>query len=373
MSLPAGSQHEILTSVDGVPAAGRQWLVYGDAMRVLGVLAVVLVHTCDMVMFSGSASRCEWWVANVVDATGRWAVPVFIMLSGALLLHPSRQESAGRFYRRRLARLGAPIAFWSAFFILFSLFVTRWASAAWNDPNSIWKDLLKGRPYVHLHFVFRLAGLYAITPMLRVYVRHAPLGLRAQMVVVLLVLGMGNWAVSAVLGSEPTAFSSLWPFLGFYLAGNVLREVTVSRRLLAASCAGFATCWAVMSLGTGFLAPAPYTRLKAFPSIDVMLYDFLSPARVLMSICAWCILAYVFGRIPAETRLQRVMKALAPLTLGIYLVHPFFREVLYVNGWLFSRPNVWVGIPLTALIVAAASTGVTWAIGMVPVLSRIVG
>jgi surface polysaccharide O-acyltransferase-like enzyme len=352
----------------------REWLVYGDAMRVFGVLAVLLVHTCDLVMFDRQVKPLDWWVANVLDATGRWAVPVFIMLSGALLLNPSRDESAGRFYRRRLSRLGLPILFWSAFFMAFAVHYTHWRSGSWGAEKSVWTDLLKGQPYMHLHFVFRLAGLYAITPMLRVYVRHASWGLRARMAGLLLALGIGNWAVTPLFVAETTAFSSFWSFLCFYLLGDVLRGVKATRRLFGWSLAAFAVSWAGMAVGTYHLAPTPYGGLRYFPqAADLMLYDFLSPFRVLMSIAAWFILAYLFGRIPRETAVQRVLGWLAPLTLGIYLVHPLFREVMYQNGLGFSQPSVWVGIPLSTLALVMLSTGLTHGLRCIPGLRRIMG
>ncbi len=384
--MPSVEDSEALKPAGRLPKGA--WLAYGDAMRVFGVLAVMLVHVCDMVMFDRNVTPHNWWVANVIDATGRWAVPVFIMLSGALLLNPSRDETARRFYRRRLTRLGWPILFWSAFFMLFSVYYIRWGT-----PKGAWTGLMKGAPYMHLHFVFRLMGLYAITPMLRVYVRHAPWNLRAGMAGLLLALGMGNWAVTPYLRSEPTAFSSLWAFLGFYLTGDVLRQVRVTRRLFAVSAAVLAAATVAMSVGTGLLAPAPGSPefraggLKAFPSTHLMLYDFLSPPRVLMSVAAWFALAYLFGRFPREAPVQRALGWLAPMTLGIYLVHPFFRDVAYwgrdakpffkaivpFEGWHFTTPSVWVGIPLMTLCLAAASVGATWGIRKIPFVRRIMG
>ena len=366
-------QPEAVAEVAGIALPGDRWLAYGDAMRFLGVLGVVFVHTCDMVMFSGTATATEWWVANLADPLGRWAVPVFVMLSGALLLHPSRTESAKRFYRRRLARLGVPIVFWSAFYVLFSIHYTGWGSPAWNAPNSVWKGILRGYPYIHLHFIFRLAGLYALTPMLRVYVRHAPRTLRVSMVLLLLGLGVGNWAVTAVLGSQTTAFSALWSFLAFYLLGEVLRGVQVSRRLCAWSCAGFIVCCLGISGATGLVVHPSYDTFRPFPSVDAMFYDYLCPLRFMSAVFAWFVLASVFRARDSKSRAQRVAARLAPLTLGVYLVHPLFREILYKEGWLFARPNVWVGIPATFAVIAALSIAAAFVIRLIPGVRRIGG
>src|SRR2546421_2312726 len=64
---------------------------YGDAVRILGTIAVVMNHVCDMHL-GGDVLSAKWWVVNVWDSAMRWAVPAYIMLSGSLLLNPARAE-----------------------------------------------------------------------------------------------------------------------------------------------------------------------------------------------------------------------------------------------------------------------------------------
>ena len=359
----------------GKPSNGAgsraNWLVYGDAMRVLGVLAVIIGHVADMRFFQPGISRGEWWAVNVLDAACRWAVPIFIMLSGSLLLNPSRRETASHFYRRRVARLGVAIAFWSPVFMLLAVYYTGWMDGSWDSSKSIWKALLKGQPYPHLHFVFRLGGLYLITPMLRVYVRRASLRLRALMAVVILGLGMANSLACGFLGAEMSGFMICWPFLGYYLAGDVMRNMPVSRRTMVWSCAGFLVTTGLVAGVTGWIVPAGQPP-KYYPSIDMMMFDFLNPVRVVMAICAWNVLVYVFSRVRAKSLAHRLMAAVAPLTLGIYMIHPLFREILWQQGWLVNLPTIWLNTALPMAVVIVASFAVSWALYRIPVVRKIV-
>ena len=52
----------------------------------------------------------SWWSANLWDSFAHWCVPVFVMLSGALLL--GRREPAPHFWRKRAARLVWPLVGW---------------------------------------------------------------------------------------------------------------------------------------------------------------------------------------------------------------------------------------------------------------------
>src|SRR4051812_43266282 len=69
------------------PAAPRR-MHYGDAIRIFGTIAVVIGHVADMRLFSTHVLDRDWWICNIWDSLFRWAVPLYIMLSGALLLDP---------------------------------------------------------------------------------------------------------------------------------------------------------------------------------------------------------------------------------------------------------------------------------------------
>lgn len=374
-----------------------QWMAYGDLARILGTIAVIFGHVSDMVLYKSndgihsSATPTEWWVANVIDAACRWAVPIYIMLSGALLLDPSRAETPGQFYWRRLARLGVPVVVWTAFFMWFSVYYTGWA-----QPTGTLANLMRGEPYTHLHFVFRIIGLYAFTPMLRVFVKYADRRLLILTVVLLLSLSAGNSLMDGFLGGRPTVFFSFAPFVGYYLAGYLLRDARISRGAVAGCWTGFVASVAVIALGSGWLmnwfSPGVHFKPKDYPSIDMILYDFLSPARVAVAVFAWLILINTFTR-TATGAWGVVVKKLAAGTLGIYLVHPMFREILYLhqpaavlkdaawwqNGtwlpafnWDFCWQSVWIGLPLTSLMVYAASVVFTLIIMHIPVVRRII-
>jgi len=356
---------------------------YGDAIRVLGTLAVVINHVCDMVLFHAPAWQAQsagWWMANVVDAACRWAVPAYIMLSGALLLDPARNETAGEFYRRRLARLGVPVAAWTAFFLWFSVEVTGWVPT-WSDAVA---NLLYGEPYAHLHFLFRILGLYAFTPMLRVFLRHAD----RRLVVLATALALGfagaNSVVDGIVGVKSTAFMRFAPFLGYYLLGYVLRDVRLDASGRACAWAAFLASVAVVAGGTGWMV-GHFGQLIGYPSLPMIFYDFCNPVRVVMAIAAWSLLVDAFRDDSGKRWWSQAIAVLAPATLGIYLIHPLFRELLQVKLNLFAlgpwqaSGRAWpelpvlIGIPLVAALVYIPSAVVVMLLLKIPVLRRLTG
>src|SRR5436305_14647980 len=75
---------------------GLDWM---DMLRVGAILAVVVIHAIGpATRESGTGWHSAWWWgADLLNAACLWCVPVFVMVSGALLLDPSRRIAGGDF------------------------------------------------------------------------------------------------------------------------------------------------------------------------------------------------------------------------------------------------------------------------------------
>ncbi len=415
-----------------------QWMHYGDVIRILGTIVVVMGHVSDMVLYTETPLTKQWWVCNIWDAACRWAVPIYIMLSGSLLLDPHRTESPSKFYHKRLMRIGAPLVFWSLFFMWVDVYYTGWRATIdpayenakqylWADhtnwqwvkylllvrPQGAWLNLLKGEPYMHMHFIFRIAGLYAFTPLIRVCLKHVSRGMLTGAVVTMLVLSSADSVANNITGTELSAFGRFVPFLGYYLAGYMLRETIVSRRTLAVCCVGLCACIATLAGGTGLIVhhlmvADHLTKITGPPSLAMILYDFLSPVRVVMALCAWVVLVNLFrDPWPHGHRGRSIVRFWANTTLGLYLIHPFFREMWFLQApdwthpyiqhllawpsypvlsqfqylmksWMdhginATWPGMWTGVPVSAALVYIPSLVSAIIIMRIPYIRRIAG
>jgi surface polysaccharide O-acyltransferase-like enzyme len=353
-----------------VPTPRPKWMHYGDMIRILGTVAVVFGHVSDMIFFShqpyNAPGTTDWNVALVWDSFARWAVPIYVMLSGALLLDTDRAESPSVFYRKRLARLGVPLVFWSFFFMWLDVYYTGWratldpafelqnAATGWKHvyfwsqhsswewfkylvfikPQKSWALLLVGQPYMHMHFIFRIAGLYAFTPMLRIFLRHCPRKMVVASVTLVLALSSADSVANNVTGTSLSMFARFVPFLGFYLAGYLLRDPDHSWKVIFSCWAGFIGSIAALAAVTWWMVhlyvPVPDKFVTGPPSMELMFFDFLSPIRVVMALCGWVVLTTLFHR-PWPKWLAKPVRFWANTTLGLYLIHPLFREIYHAG------------------------------------------
>src|SRR5690606_3042437 len=84
---------------------------YISYLRVIATVFVILIHASTGFLNRFDADSFDWNYANWINSATRCSVPIFVMLSGALLLH----KDAGTllFYSKMIPKLFYPFAFWT--------------------------------------------------------------------------------------------------------------------------------------------------------------------------------------------------------------------------------------------------------------------
>jgi len=343
--------------------------VWLDVARIAAITAVVVLHAVAVVVtrrYYSDIGTATWWTANVVDSLMRWCVPVFIMISGALLLAP-RREGLRSFYQRRFNRIGIPLVVWSVVYLSIDLFVKQ--ASDWSDALN---RVLAGKPSVHLYFLFVLAGLYALTPFLRVLTAHAPRRMLWWAAVFLTAVGVADQAISDFAGiGEANAVTRFLPFLGYYLLGYLLRDCELGKRGMWVAGMVFVAAVAATTgiVGATAVAYGEWNTQAAYA------YDYLSPTVLAMSVALFLLFKPLAGRwrrftAPDRdtTAARRRLRTLADLSFGVFLIHlVLLRELRSLTG----IPEHPVGMVATVLAQAAAVLVVSFV--LTAVLRRIPG
>lgn len=93
-----------------------------DFVRVIACFAVILIHvSSDYVEFL-NVNSYVWWVANFYDSISRFCVPIFIMVSGAILLD---REPEKYHIKNRVLKIVKPYLGASLIYTLYHIFLVK--------------------------------------------------------------------------------------------------------------------------------------------------------------------------------------------------------------------------------------------------------
>ncbi len=139
-----------------------------DLIRFVAIALVVLCHAAiepfGNAQLSQSWLTTLWASSTVYNAISRSCVPLFFMVSGALLLQTSKVNEPIRvFLKKRLIRIGLAFAFWSAIYFAWDFFVFHQTLST----DYIIQALLSQGPHYQFWYIYALTGLYLLTPILR--------------------------------------------------------------------------------------------------------------------------------------------------------------------------------------------------------------
>ncbi len=326
-----------------------------DFLRVIAVFAVVWLHvTTGVVIANPDIHNMPWWTGNIANAFSRWCVPVFVMISGALLFSPSANLTPIEYYKKKAYRLLPPLFFWTLIYVLFqeyteSTFTLKIAAAS----------IISGSPYFHLWYLYMLVGLYFAIPFLRVLVS----GIHSDSLRILIAGCFTIAAIESALGRGSSTFPTFFLyFIGYFLSGHYLlsHPYKLNSRLLVSI---FLVCGVFIAIGTGTLLPLLGPR-----SWEIM-YSYQNPIVIVMSLCIFLLFAKKEIAMSAPLGLfQRI----APVSLGVYAVHPLWLWFLAKFGVTGFLMHPLVGIPITTLIAFTLSVVSAALLTYIPFLRRTV-
>lgn len=306
--------------------------VWADRLRILATLLVITIHVAAPTAHQNTEYwTWYWWSANLIDSFARPAVPLFVMLSGYLLL--SKDYSIPVFLRRRYAKILLPWFFWSVVFLLYN-------HHSKNDPvnfGTALEYLVSNKVHYHLWYLYLTLGLYLTYPILRPWVRSAK---EQEFWYFFVLCAIGTWlykflfifykiqiGIHFELFTNQTGTFILGYYLGTKLDGTQperIQPFRISRDKLwwiSVACIVVGSLWTMF--GTWYFS-------QAQGKFEAYFYDYLTPNVGIASAGFFTFAYLTFQR----GKLLDIEKAFVGASFGIYFTH-----VLVLDWW--SRAGFW--------------------------------
>jgi len=352
--------------------AGKISHIDVDLIRTIAILGVLLLHAANDLTIQqlNDFEILRWCTVDVYQSLGRVGVPLFIMLSGALLLAPKKEtESMRDFFKKRWVRVGLPFVFWAAIYFLWEIFVNHQAVTV----NFFVDGILTG-PYFHFWYIYMLLGLYLLTPILRVVIAHA----RREVLKLFLAVWFAGTAILPVLALltpfhlDPNVLT-VPLYVGIYVLGIYLLDVQVRKAYLVA---------AIVS-GVALTAIFTYALAATIGGATMFYFqDYSSATMILTSASLFLLLiSYPLSSPQPKTEGSSLGRKLLHLvsenTLAIYFLHLIVIEIFQqgffgfaVNG---NTVNSILGVPLMVALTLGLCLAIVVPLKRVPFLRKLIG
>ena len=345
-----------------MPPAKPKNIDWINNLRFIALYAVIMVHsTSPLLMPDAMASVNDWWTADIFNAIFRFPVPVFVMITGALLLH--RDYEIGGFLKKRLTRVVVPFLFWSLVYVWYMWYNEEitFGNDAWANVKLVLHFLKTGSSY-HLWYVYMLIGLYFFIPVLSKFVRNAS----EREILYFLIVWFAVMMITQPYLSRFNPSVDMHYFVGFagYLVlGHYLafKDFNVKHlRLWMAALLVFSV--ALIAIGSWWLTSYP-----KWPG--TMFYEPVNPAIVMVAASIFMIVKLTTFKLPPI--ITRIRDIAGEYSYGVYLGHAlilYFLEDPFGINYKLCAPAI--SIPLTALICLILSVPMVWIINKIPFVGK---
>jgi surface polysaccharide O-acyltransferase-like enzyme len=347
-----------------------------DLIRTVAILLVMVLHVSNeyytAIQGTPLDSALYWGTSTIYKSLSLPCVPLFVMLSGALLLRQSKVHEPIRiFLRKRLNRIGLAFAFWSIIYLAWAFFVTNTPVTLNNVVLGIEFGIFTG-PYYHFWFLYLIVGLYLITPILRAVIGFKDPKILKYLIIVWF-LGVG--VVPLInLFFEQTLNTSLFVLggsIGYFVLGTYLQRVNVRISILGG----------LFFLGLGWTIASTWGMNFLFSPVgqNNFFLDYITANVIIMSVTLFMILSKFPPDWPGSRHplARRAIHVICINTLPIYLFHVIILGALQRGYFGFklslTTMNPIVGIPLIATVTFSITLALVLVMKRVPVLKKLIG
>ena len=346
-----------------------QRLPYADAARALAISLIVILHIAASLVDKGyAAGKLNWWVANLVDSVARIGVPLFVLVSGALLLNPHRDESLPIFFRKRFIKVLIPLLGWSVIYIAWRIY---YEGDSFTLQQAV-RAIIENTVAYHFWFLYMILGLYLVVPVLRVFTRTASeKDYKYYLIIWMIAVCLPPLLAKVFEINLADFWVIVIGFSGYFVAGYFFSQVSYSPRSKGWAIALYVIALLVTIFGT-------YLLLRQKGEYDSYFYEYLSPNVIIMSLTAYLFLHWLpYERIYKPLPwLSKLVTLMCVTSIGVYMVHVLLLAILKGGrlGFVLSGASVapGAGILLTFLIVMPISIGIVYLMQRIPVLKHLV-
>lgn len=329
-----------------------------DLIRIIAIFAVIIIHVSAEFWY-GEINN-TWLAVNFINSfVHAWAVPLFITLSGALMLRDKEKEiPLNKILKVYLPKMIFVLIIWHYIYDIYTYKAINFEILI----NST-KNLLNGNSYSHLWYLYLTIGLYFLTPLLNKLVNSLTKKELEFYLIIGFIISLGIPFINSILSLNiGVIFDKMYvvkfhSYLLYYILGFYLRNITIKKAKLL-------YLFSIFSLGLLILC----CLLSNYISIDKNIQFTLS---IETNISGLFIVISIFLLAKEKIKFEsNFINTMGKITFGTYLIHFIVEKTIL--EFIPKTINTTLHILLISILVFIISYIISYVISKTPVLKKII-
>jgi surface polysaccharide O-acyltransferase-like enzyme len=330
-------------------------LLWTNNLRFIAVLSVIFLHVSSDILYDHDLMfNYTWWVGNIYDSLVRFCVPLFLMLTGALILN--RKYELNEFLSKKFSRIILPFLFWSCIYAAMFLRnkISETPTISFSDIFDFLLKLLRTGSSWHFWYVYMIIGIYLFIPIVNKWILNS----NEREILYFIFIWFFTLFISQPfvarfkINIDLSYFSGFlgYVILGYYLSIKSFKISSFKIKIIASL---LVICGvAVTVFGTYFLT-------KRDNEFNGYFYDYLSINVLLVSIGVFLIFK---NRKISNPLALNLINFICKYSYGIYLVHILTLKFLNKIGINNCFVNPLFAIPLVSILCLFISSFIIYVI-----------
>ena len=351
---------------------------YIDLLRIAATFGVIILHTAASRWDDTPVNTFNWQIMNLYDSLVRFAVPVFVLISGVFHLRPNKTgitlKEEMRIIYKKIFRILCALIFWSVIYAGLNMAAKYFIK---NEPITLYNiikipgEILLEPAFYHLWFLYMIIGLYLLTPILRIFVNNCERKYIEYILILFFIIGTCIPLINAFLNiysvfSGRTIFFNvveLTGYMGYYIAGYYFANNKLKNRTIISiyMLAAFSLLFTI--IGTSIISIC-----KNEPRDE--LYGYLMPNTMFVAYGAFIFFKRKYENFNFSEKAIKIISKISKDTFGIYLIHALVLLIFSTIGINTLIINPVITIPIISIMVMAISEMGTIIINKIPILNK---